>query len=41
MSNYEDGYVYVCGMVGWLAHPVPRCGKKSDYAIDSELYSNC
>jgi len=29
-SSY--GHVYVCGMVGWLAHPVSGHGKKSCYA---------
>jgi len=29
---YEDGHVYACSKVGWLAHPVPGHSKKSGYA---------
>jgi len=30
---YEDGHVYVCSKVGWLAHLMPGHGKKSGYAL--------
>jgi len=34
---YEDGHVYVCNKVGWLAHPVPGHGKKSCYATEFKV----
>jgi len=29
---YENGHVYLCSKVGWLAHPVSGHGKKSGYS---------